>query len=381
MVCFCRSVVWVLCLLSVHAFWLRPRFTWDHVARSEPWTMFKEAGGTRDTSSVMTPYSFPVPSTSVMKPTSTYEGKLITTVVPIYELCDIPGRNTTSCSTVLKTITRETCSTILTYAFSKTTISDCTHIVTFSSQTEYALSTTVLAVTSGLKAQIDSPGTASSTTVTYAQSTTSYFSAPWQSLAADTPAGITVLICTTDFLAVETCKMIEEVWIVRTEYVPITTTSTLSFSACFPSEVVLLLGPTQSIVASAGNFSLSTLIEYPTMSPNTSTSTSIISSINDVMMIEGSSGASADTRTSTTTLTRTKTRIGDTSTITMTLNVFDSAKSPTTTVTSRTTLTSTITVEPVSLSPRGHSTLSSDMPPDPEVSVPVFLEGNSKSQG
>ncbi|PBP17531.1 hypothetical protein BUE80_DR011546 [Diplocarpon rosae] len=328
MFCFYCSLIWTLCVLPIQAFWLPGRAAWTHVARSEPWARFKEAGSVRDASSLTTPYGFSVPSASVLKPTSTFQGKLATSVVPIYELCSIPGRNTTSCSTVLETITRETCSTILTYAFSKTTISDCTHIVTFSSQTDYSLSTTVLAVTTGLTARNDASRTASSTTVTYAQSTTSYFAAPWQSLAADTPTGITVLICTTDFLAVETCTMIEEVWIVHTEYVPITMTSTLSFWTCFPSDVVLLLGPTQSITASAGNFSLSTLIEYPTMSPNASTSTSTSSSINRATMTEGSSGASADTRTSTTTLTRTKTKTGDTTTITMTRSFLGSAQQP-----------------------------------------------------
>ncbi len=151
----------------------------------------------------------------------------------------MPGKSTTSCSTAYETVTRESCSTVLTYAFSKTTISDCSHNITFSSQTTYALATTTLPVTGGGPQARDAASVMPvSTTITYVQSTVSYYAAPWQSLAADTPTGITVLSCVTDYSGVQTCVSIEEVWVVHTEYIPLTTTSTLCLSTSFSSVCV-----------------------------------------------------------------------------------------------------------------------------------------------
>ncbi|KAH7381770.1 hypothetical protein BKA64DRAFT_558305, partial [Cadophora sp. MPI-SDFR-AT-0126] len=165
-----------------------------------------------------TPYIFSVPSASIIIPTPTSQGMIVTSIVPMYEVCDTPGKNVTSCSTAFETVTTESCSTVLTYAFTKTTISDCNHNITFSSRTTYALATTT-------PSEVLPP-----TPVTYVQSIVSLYAAPWQSLAADTPGGITVLVCTTDFMGNESCVLIEEIWVVHTEYVPIIITSTLSIS-------------------------------------------------------------------------------------------------------------------------------------------------------
>lgn len=78
---------------------------------------------------------------------------------------------------------------------------------------------------------------------------------------------------------------------------------------------MLLLGPSQSLVASAGHFTLSTLIEHSTMSPNATTSTSRSSS-----SIDGTVPGVLSSQTSTTTSTRTITTTGATTTITMTLS-------------------------------------------------------------
>ncbi len=62
---------------------------------------------------------------------------------------------------------------------------------------------------------------------TYVQSVVSYFIAPWQSLAANTPANVTVLVCEYDFTGTSSCITIQEVWVVYTEYISVNTTSIL----------------------------------------------------------------------------------------------------------------------------------------------------------
>ncbi|KAH9206622.1 hypothetical protein DL95DRAFT_469465 [Leptodontidium sp. 2 PMI_412] len=348
---FC-TLIYTLCVLPTHASWL-PGVSWHRLLRSESLTSHKGVGIAPDTSpgstksgnTTTTPYIFSVPSASIIAPTTTSQGMMVTSILPIYEVCDMPGKNTTSCSTAFETITTESCSTVLTYAFTKTTISDCVHNVTFSSRTTYALATTTLsAATTDLKAR----DAASPTPITYVQSTVLAYAAPWQSLAADTPGGITVMVCISDVTGSQICVLIEEIWAVHTEYVPITVTSTLSLSTSFSSDVVLLLGPTQSLVAPAGNFTLSTLVEYSTMSPNATTS--IVISTTSADAIEAGMASIVDSgspiRTSTTTSTRTVTTTGDTSAVTKTLSLVRAAEEPTTTLTSTTTLTRTVTVRP-----------------------------------
>lgn len=221
-ICFLCTVLW--------AIFVAPTFAWNHVRRADRISQNED----RNLTATTAPYVFSLPSAEVILPSPTSQGMTVTSVVPVYEVCNVPGSNTTTCSTAFQTITTETCSTVLTYAFSKTTISECTHNVTFSTHTDVALSTTTLPVT-GLQARDAFLVTPTSTTVTYAQSTVSYYAAPWQSLAADAPSGITVLVCVTDFYDTETCYLIEEVWVVRTEFVPVTTTSILTLSTFFSS--------------------------------------------------------------------------------------------------------------------------------------------------
>ncbi|PVH72227.1 hypothetical protein DL98DRAFT_520609 [Cadophora sp. DSE1049] len=341
---FC-TLIFTLCILPTQASWL-PQLSWHDILGSRSLTSHKEVGTAPEGSGSpsendTTPYIFSVPSASIMMPTQTSQGMIVTSIVPIYEVCDIPGKNSTSCSTAFETITTESCSTVLTYAFTKTTISDCSHNVTFSSRTTYALATTTLSAAATDLQVRDAPAAAPSPSpVTYVQSIVSLYAAPWQSLAADTPDGITVLICTSDYMGDKSCALIEEVWIVHTETVPVTTTSTLSLSTSFSSDVVLLFGPTQSLVASAGNFNLSTLVEYSTMSPNTTTST-VVSTIRQSIVEAGTVTGDAST------ITKTLSLVGNSAEPTMAANLAGISVVPTTTLTSRTTLTSTVTVRPL----------------------------------
>ncbi|KUJ07265.1 uncharacterized protein LY89DRAFT_660500 [Mollisia scopiformis] len=297
-------------------------------------------------------YTFSVPNASIIAPTLTSQGMAVTSIVPIYEVCNTPGSNTTSCSTVFETITTTTCSTVLTYAFSQTTITDCAANVTFSTQSSFALATTTLppSVTPAQKRQQIPPTISSSpsslpsptpTTIAYVQSVVSYWYAPWQSLAANNPQDITLLVCKIDYFGAENCTSVQEVWIVHTEYVLVSTTSTLTISTSLSSDAVFLLAPSQGVTATAGNFTLSTQILYSSMVVNATTIVSTLTSSNTSSQIPTS-----ETPTSTTMSTTTITITGPPSTVTMTLNVSPIGSQPTTTYQSTTVLTSTVTVLP-----------------------------------
>ncbi|KAF8853940.1 hypothetical protein BDZ45DRAFT_677281 [Acephala macrosclerotiorum] len=297
-------------------------------------------------------YTFSVPNASIIAPSLTSQGMAVTSIVPIYEVCNTPGSNTTSCSTVFETLITTTCSTVLTYAFSKTTITECSLNITFSTQNSYALATTTISPTTtpvlSSQALTSAPSSSSTpspstTTTIYVQSVVSYWYAPWQSLAAGNPTNITLLVCTWDFYNKETCTSVQEVWIVHTEYVLVSTTSALSISTSLLSDAVFLLAPTQSIAAPAGNFTLSTQIIYSSMVPNATTSVSTLTSSDTGTDLAINTALPGGTTTSITTSTSTITITRPQSTVTMTLS---EVWQPTTTLHSTTVLTSTVTMVP-----------------------------------
>jgi hypothetical protein len=165
------------------------------------------------------------------------QGLIVSSVIPLYEVCNTPGLNTTSCSTIVETITTSSCSTVLTYAFTKATVSDCNQKITFSTQSSYFLATTsvISAETPALRNQQATTSVSTPSINTYVQSIISYYIAPWQSLAANTPSNITVLVCEFDCDDIEVCTTIQEIWEVQTEYVPVFTTSTLIISTTLSS--------------------------------------------------------------------------------------------------------------------------------------------------
>lgn len=152
----------------------------------------------------------------------------VTSIVPLCEVCDLLGPNVASrlntdaasCSTVFKTEITTTCSMVLTYAFTKSTITDCAQNITFSTQSSYSLVTATAgaAVTPALLNHLPS-------VTTYVQSIVSYYVAPWQALAANTPSNVTVLVCEYEVSGNRTCEIIQEIWEVHTKDVPVITTS------------------------------------------------------------------------------------------------------------------------------------------------------------
>lgn len=190
------------------------------------------------------PYSFSVPSVQIIEPTVTSQGMIVSSVIPIYEVCNMPGSNTTSCSTVFETITTDYCSAVLTYAFTQTTITDCAQSITFSTDSGFSLVTTTpptatTAVIQNAKRQV-MPPISSPTPITYVQSIVSYYIAPWQSLAANTPANVTLRVCSYDYIGEETCNDIQEIWVVHTEYAPVTISSLLSISTVLSSVCITM---------------------------------------------------------------------------------------------------------------------------------------------
>jgi hypothetical protein len=234
--------IWALCAITSEASWFRRSN--GHLGRdasgapSSGDTSHKTQGWSPNTnySTERTHsryYTYSVPTPQVITPTLTSQGMVVTSMVAAYEVCNTPGSNSSSCSTVFENITTSQCSMVFTAWFTSVTITDCDQNITFSTQSSCSLATATNgpAKTPALPTgQSPSP-----TNTTYLQSIVSYYIAPWQSLAANTPTNITVLVCKFDQDGQETCQDIREVWIIHTKYVPVTSTSTLSLSTSFAS--------------------------------------------------------------------------------------------------------------------------------------------------
>lgn len=213
-------LAWTLCALPSEAFWLRRS---DTSHQSQAWQSEAfAASSVAASSSSSQSNTFSVPTPRIVEPTSTSQGMVASSIILLYEVCNTPGSNATSCSTVFETIVTTTCSTVLTYAFTQATVSDCRQNITFSTQGSFYLATAT--VTAATPPATSSP---SPSITTYLQSIVSYYIAPWQSLAANTPSNVTVLVCEYDFSKSLICTTIQEVWVVHTEYVPVIMTSTL----------------------------------------------------------------------------------------------------------------------------------------------------------
>ncbi|TVY21621.1 hypothetical protein LARI1_G000163 [Lachnellula arida] len=311
-------MLWTLCALPVESLWLfcRSNGHLNRAAKGPGETIRKTQGSEPDHN-----FTYSVPSPRIITPTLTSQSMVVTSVVAAYEVCNTPGSNTSStCSTVFRNITTSLCSTVLTAWFTSVTVTDCNQNITFSTQSSYSLATatTIPSTPSALPAsQALSQGP---TATTFVQSVVYYFTAPWQSLAADTPTNIAVLICKFDQDDNKTCQEIKEVWVVHTENVPVTSTSTVSISTSFTAPAVLLLGPSQSTTIPTGAFELTTEIEYTSLSANGTTFTSTLSE-SGALATALLGAAPSQNETSTTTSTTTITVSGQPTTITRTLSL------------------------------------------------------------
>jgi len=251
-------LAWMLCVLPTEAYWFRQarsqsanaikrlrslnpdRFRTSH--ETQGWQP-NDTLTTSTTSSQSYMFSLPTPKTT--EPTLTSQEMIVSSIIPLYEVCNTPGSNTTSCSTVFETITTTSCSTVLTYAFTQATISHCNQNITFSTRNSFTLATATVSpiTTPAVQNQQAAISSFSPSVTTYVQSIVSYYIASWQSLAANTPSNITVLICEYDYAGNETCLTIQEIWVVHTEYVPVTITSTLVISTALASVSLLPFSP------------------------------------------------------------------------------------------------------------------------------------------
>jgi hypothetical protein len=223
-------LAWTLCVLptTTEAYWFRRS---DTSHQSQVWQSDAAAATPVGlTSSSTQSYIFSLPTPRIIEPTLTSQGMIVSSIIPLYEVCNTPGSDASSCSTVFETIVTTTCSTVLTYAFTKSTISDCSQNITFSTQSSYSLVTATVSAT-----MTPAPESQPQSVTTYVQNIVSYYIAPWQSLAANTLSNVTVLVCQYDFSGNPTCTTIQEVWVVHTESVPIVTTSTLIISTTLAS--------------------------------------------------------------------------------------------------------------------------------------------------
>lgn len=142
--------------------------------------------------------------------------------VPAYSVFDSAAN---SYSIVYVTKTTTACDATLTGFFTRVTVTDCSQSVTFSTKSSfYLIATTPSAALAARQAA-----------TTSIQSVVSYFVAPWQSIAANTPNGITIVVCTINADGSENCSGVREVVATIVTTVPMTQTATLTVSQYFPN--------------------------------------------------------------------------------------------------------------------------------------------------
>ncbi|TGO85567.1 hypothetical protein BPOR_0384g00060 [Botrytis porri] len=286
-------------------------------------------------------YTLPWPATKSIQPDPTFQGMNVTSVIPVFETCNLPGARTTSCSPSFQTIITTKCSTILTGYFTRHTVSECDEIVTFSTQYGYSLATTAPPASS--VSALHKRKKSTSLTNNYIHNVTTYYAAPWQSIAADYPSDIHVQICGLSSDGVRMCTTVTEVWVIHTEYIPTYYTEAISVSTVVSSTAVLAFAPNIYITITPGTFILSTKIVSTSLLAKNITSTS---------RIENSSLESSGSASSTQDLTTTIYITGPGSTTTINLGMalsLASVQEPatcTTTITSTTRVTRTTTFTP-----------------------------------
>ncbi|KAF7877412.1 hypothetical protein EAF04_001089 [Stromatinia cepivora] len=297
-----------------------------------------QEGSTGQTTSVN--YTLPWPATKSIQPTVTSQGMNVTSVIPIYEMCNLPGASTTSCLPFFQTLITTKCSTVLTGYFTRHTVSECDEIVTFSTQYGYSLATA--APTASRASGLHKRGKNTLVTKNYVHNITTYYAAPWQSIAADDPSDIHVTICGLSSDGVRVCTTVTEVWVIHTEYLPVYNTEVISVSTIVSSTGVLAFAPVIYITITPGTFILSTQIVSTSLSAKNVTSTSPIER----------SSRPADLASSTEDSTTTIHVTGPASTTTISLGLISSPeliaqpKTRTTTITSTTRITRTTTFTP-----------------------------------
>ncbi|KAM0154669.1 hypothetical protein ACHAPG_006358 [Botrytis cinerea] len=229
-----------------------------------------QEGSTGRTTSIN--YTLPWPATKSIQPNPTFQGMNVISVIPVFETCNLPGARTTLCSPFFRTIITTKCSTVLTGYFTKHTVSECDEIVTFSTQYGYSLATTMPPAS-------DVPALHKREKITslpnnYVYNVTTYYAAPWQSIAADDPSDIHVQICGLSSNGVQMCTTVTEVW-----------------------TAVLAFAPVTYITITPGTFTLSTKIVSTSWSAKNVTSISGIENSN-----LDSSGSASSTQDPTTTI-------------------------------------------------------------------------------
>ncbi|KAF7925448.1 uncharacterized protein EAE97_010529 [Botrytis byssoidea] len=312
---------------------------YKHVSAAQTY----QEGSTGRTSSIN--YTLTWPATKSIQPNPTSQGMNVTSIIPVFETCNLPGARTTSCSPSFQTVITTKCSTILTGYFTKHTVSECDEIVTFSTQYGYALATTTPPASSSVSA-LHKRGKISSLTNNYVHNITTYYAAPWRSIAAGDPSDIHVQICGLSSDGVQMCTTVTEIWVIHTEYLPIHYTKAISVSTVVSSTAVLAFAPNIYITITPGIFELSTKMVSTSLSTMNITSTSRIDKLSSE-----SSGSASSTQDSTTTIY--VTGPGSTTTINLgmalSLASIQEPATRTTTITSTTRITKTTTFTPVSL--------------------------------
>ncbi|TGO52073.1 hypothetical protein BCON_0148g00180 [Botryotinia convoluta] len=260
---------------------------YKHVSAAQTY----QEGSTGRTTSINS--TLPWPATKSIQSNLTSQGMNATSVIPVFEMCNLPGARTTSCSPSFQAIITTKCSTVLTGYFTKHTISDCDEIVTFSTQYGYSLATTTPPASS--VSALHKREKSMSLNNNYVHNVTTYYAAPWRSIAAHDPSDIHVQICGLSSDGVQMCATVTEIWVIHTEYLPIYYTEAISVSTVVSSTAVLAFAPKIYITITPGTLILSTKIVSTSLSAKNVTSTSRIK--NSSLELSGSPSSTQESTT------------------------------------------------------------------------------------
>jgi hypothetical protein len=234
-------------------FFKRPRDANSNPSRD---TLFNPQNAT--SSSVTGNFSIDAtPTAQVILPSVVSQGMVVTSIVPVYQVCDPSTAGSPSCSTVLSTITTSSCSTVIPGLATSVTVTDCDQFITFSSSNDVSIATATSAPSASASGAAGIQKRATHRPQTWVEKVECFYIAPWKAVAGGAPTDVTVLCCKTNMSTnSKDCNTIKEVWVVHNVEAAVVKTSTVSISSVFASVSIF------SHILSENRYSLIEIASY-----------------------------------------------------------------------------------------------------------------------
>jgi hypothetical protein len=190
-----------------------------------------DAGGFN--SSAASNFTFPASSAIVQPANLAVQGILVTTTVPLYEVCNYQGSTRTSaCTTVQETVTSSSCSTVITAGFNRYSISECDQNITLSTISSFSV-VTLLPNTSSRPVLNERGSECYLPDTIWVQVIVTYYIANWRSLLSGTPSDVYISVCKSQQIGKASCSGAEELWTLYTSHIATTLTSVVSVAQFF----------------------------------------------------------------------------------------------------------------------------------------------------